>query len=446
MTDVPGSPAGNPGDLPPLGGNPTDPTIVQPITAAGAPFNPAPGGPVPKEDQPWYRGPGGIAAGAAVLVVLLGLLLFALFGGSDDNDSVVSTDVEDSVQLEITRMTRTEEGVPATLTATVIGPVARPADYGWILPPGAQAPEPAVGSTDASGKLKFAWAPVATPTPETTWSSTITITEVLPANATLTATSYECVLNRGDVKSNITIFVNISTEPVTEPRNVVYSFSGVKFVPGDSATCPILSGDMNVEPTTTTTPETTTTTPETTTTTPETTTTTVAPTTLPPTTAPPVTDPPVTDPPVTDPPVTDPPDQRATVLEIIENRADLSEFNDAIIVAQLGGKLSGPGPFTIMAPDNDAIQQLVNPPDLTDQAAAEAFVNAHVKTGVVLQRENLVNGEEITFDDGVVVHDIVVSGSTIMIGDAEVVDDPAAELADTGIVHTLGQTLIPPTS
>ncbi|WP_394936440.1 hypothetical protein, partial [uncultured Ilumatobacter sp.] len=257
MSDVPGSPAGNPGDLPPLGGNPTDPTIVQPITEAGAPFNPAPGGPVPKEDQPWYRGPGGIAAGAAVLVVLLGLLLFALFGGSDDNDSVVSTDVEDSVQLEITRMTRTEEGVPATLTATVIGPVARPADYGWILPPGAQAPEPAVGSTDASGKLKFAWAPVATPTPETTWSSTITITEVLPANATLLATSYECVLSRGDVKSNITIFVKTSTEPVTEPRNVVYSFSGVKFVPGDSATCPILSGD-------TTTPETTTTTPETT--------------------------------------------------------------------------------------------------------------------------------------------------------------------------------------
>ena len=166
---------------------------------------------VAEEDQPWYRSPGGIAAGAAVLVVLLGLLLFALFGGSDDDSSVVSTDVEDSVQLEITRMTRTEEGVPATLTATVIGPDARPADYGWILPSSAQAPEPAVGTTDESGKLKFAWAPVAKPAPATTWSSTITITEVLPANATLLAASYECVLNRGGVKSNITIFVKTST-------------------------------------------------------------------------------------------------------------------------------------------------------------------------------------------------------------------------------------------
>ena len=411
MTDVPGSPAGNPGDLPPLGGNPTDPTIVQPITAAGAPFNPAPGGPVPKEDQPWYRGPGGIAAGAAVLVVLLGLLLFALFGGSDDNDSVVSTDVEDSVQLEITRMTRTEEGVPATLTATVIGPVARPADYGWILPPGAQAPEPAVGSTDASGKLKFAWAPVATPTPETTWSSTITITEVLPANATLLATSYECVLSRDDVKSNITIFVKTSTEPVTEPRNVVYSFSGVKFVPGDSATCPILSGDMNVEPTTTTTPETTTTTPETTTTTPETTTTTPEP---------------------------------ETVLEIIQNREDLSLFNQAIIVAGLESDLKGPGPFTIMAPDDEAMKQLTDAPDLTDEATAKDFVNAHVLRGEELERDDFVDGKKITFEDGVE-RLVAVSGPTIMIENAEVLDEPAAEQADNGIVHTLNQTLIPPT-
>ena len=439
MTDVPGSHAGNPGDLPPIGGNPTDPTIVQPITEAGAPFNPAPGAPVPKEDQPWYRGPGGIAAGAAVLVVLLGLLLFALFGGSDDNDSVVSTDVEDSVQLEITRMTRTEEGVPATLTATVIGPVARPADYGWILPPGAQAPEPAVGSTDASGKLKFAWAPVATPTPETTWSSTITITEVLPANATLLATSYECVLSRGDVKSNITIFVKTSTEPVTEPRNVVYSFSGVKFVPGDSATCPILSGDMNVEPTTTTTPETTTTTPETTTTTPETTTTTPETTTTTPETT--TTTPETT---TTTPETTTTTPEPETVLELIQNREDLSLFNQAIIVAGLESDLKGPGPFTIMAPDDEAMKQLTDAPDLTDEATAKDFVNAHVLRGEELERDDFVDGEKITFEDGVE-RLVAVSGSTIMIDNAEVLDEPAAEQADNGIVHTLNQTLIPPT-
>ena len=413
MTDVPGPPAGNPGDVPSAGGNPTDPTIVQPVTAASAPFAPAPGGLIAEEDQPWYRSPGGIAAGAAVLVVLLGLLLFALFGGSDDDSSVVSTDVEDSVQLEITRMTRTEEGVPATLTATVIGPDARPADYGWILPSSAQAPEPAVGTTDESGKLKFAWAPVAKPAPATTWSSTITITEVLPANATLLAASYECVLNRGGVKSNITIFVKTSTEPVTEPRTAAYSFSGVKFVPGDFATCPILSGDMNVESTTTTTPETTTTTPETTTTTPETTTTVAPP-------------------------------EAATVLEIIENREDLSLFYEAIKVAGMESELKESGPFTIMAPNDEAMKQLADEPDLEDEAAAKDFVNAHVLEGEELERGDFVDGVKITFRDDVE-RLVKADGSTITIDDAEVLDDPAAERADNGIVHTLNKTLIPPT-
>jgi uncharacterized surface protein with fasciclin (FAS1) repeats len=420
MTDVPGPPAGNPGDVPSAGGNPTDPTIVQPVTAASAPFAPAPGGLVAEEDQPWYRSPGGIAAGAAVLVVLLGLLLFALFGGSDDDSSVVSTDVEDSVQLEITRMTRTEEGVPATLTATVIGPDARPADYGWILPSSAQAPEPAVETTDESGKLKFAWAPVAKPAPATTWSSTITLTEVLPANATLLAASYECVLNRGGVKSNITIFVKTSTEPVTEPRTAAYSFSGVKFVPGDFATCPILSGDMNVESTTTTTPETTTTTPETTTTTPETTTTTPETTT---TVAPP---------------------EAATVLEIIENREDLSLFYEAIKVAGMEIELKDSGPFTIMAPNDEAMKQLADEPDLEDEAAAKDFVNAHVLEGEELERGDFVDGIKITFRDDVE-RLVKADGSTITIDDAEVLDDPAAERADNGIVHTLNKTLIPPT-
>jgi uncharacterized surface protein with fasciclin (FAS1) repeats len=406
MTDVPGPPAGNPGDVPSAGGNPTDPTIVQPVTAASAPFAPAPGGLVAEEDQPWYRSPGGIAAGAAVLVVLLGLLLFALFGGSDDDSSVVSTDVEDSVQLEITRMTRTEEGVPATLTATVIGPDARPADYGWILPSSAQAPEPAVETTDESGKLKFAWAPVAKPAPATTWSSTITLTEVLPANATLLAASYECVLNRGGVKSNITIFVKTSTEPVTEPRTAAYSFSGVKFVPGDFATCPILSGDMNVESTTTTTPETTTTTPETTT-----------------TVAPP---------------------EAATVLEIIENREDLSLLYEAIKVAGMETELKDPGPFTIMAPNDEAMKQLADEPDLEDEAAAKDFVNAHVLEGEELERGDFVDGVKITFRDDVE-RLVKADGSTITIDDAEVLDDPAAERADNGIVHTLNKTLVPPT-
>jgi uncharacterized surface protein with fasciclin (FAS1) repeats len=291
-----------------------------------------------------------------------------------------------------------------------------------------------VETTDESGKLKFAWAPVAKPAPATTWSSTITITEVLPANATLLAASYECVLNRGGVKSNITIFVKTSTEPVTEPRTAAYSFSGVKFVPGDFATCPILSGDMNVESTTTTTPETTTTTPETTTTTPETTTTTPETTTTTPETT-------TTTPETT---TTVAPPEAATVLEIIENREDLSLFYEAIKVAGMEIELKDSGPFTIMAPNDEAMKQLADEPDLEDEAAAKDFVNAHVLEGEELERGDFVDGIKITFRDDVE-RLVKADGSTITIDDAEVLDDPAAERADNGIVHTLNKTLVPPT-
>jgi uncharacterized surface protein with fasciclin (FAS1) repeats len=314
-----------------------------------------------------------------------------------------------------------------------------------------------VETTDESGKLKFAWAPVAKPAPATTWSSTITITEILPANATLLAASYECVLNRNGVKSNITIFVKTSTEPVTEPRTAAYSFSGVKFVPGDFATCPILSGDMNVEPTTTTTPETTTTTPETTTTTtttPETTTTTPETTTTTPettTTTPETTTTTTTTPETTtttpETTTTVAPLEPKNVLEIIQNRPDLSLFYEAIIAAGLDSDLKGPGPFTVMAPYDEAMKQLSDEvlAGLTDGAAAKAFVNAHV-SAENLDRDALIelDDQKISFEDGVE-RLVTVTGLTITIDDAEVLADPAAELVENGIVHTLNKTLISPT-
>ena len=132
------------------------------------------------------------------------------------------------------------------------------------------------------------------------------------------------------------------------------------------------------------------------------------------------------------------------MLEIIQNREDLSLFNQAIIVAGLESDLKGPGPFTIMAPDDEAMKQLTDAPDLTDEATAKDFVNAHVLRGEELERDDFVDGEKITFEDGVE-RLVAVSGSTIMIDTAEVLDEPAAEQADNGIVHTLNQTLIPPT-
>lgn len=456
MSDVPGSDDGSFNDPLSPSADPSipsnDPTIVMPVTpglqpTAGAAMGV--GGPQFDEyevvEQPWYRKSGAQILIAVGALLLLGLGSFLLL--SNDSDAVVTTDVNDSVQLEILRMTLTEEAVPATLTATVSGPPARPAEYRWILPGDTPAPQPAVGTTDGAGRLKFAWAPIAAPADDSAWSSTVTLDEVLPPNATLTAPSYECVLERGDVTLNVTVTAEISPEPVTEPRTVRYSFGSVEFVTGDSLICPILSGDPNSETTTTVLTESSTTL--------------AAATTVPATTAVPTTLPPVT---------TAPPPEvttttaaatttttiaatstttvaiKTTVVELIEGRDDLTAFAAAITTSGLRDQLNAQDSVvTIVAPNDTAVAELLaspNPPDLTDSVSAQAFVLAHVKSGEVLTSTDLSMLTEITFDDRVN-RAVVVTGSTITIGGAEVIDPPDAT-ADTGVVHTLDRTLITP--
>lgn len=452
MSDVPGSNGGSFND--PLSSSadpsmpPNDPTIVMPVTpglqpTAGAAMGV--GGPQFDEyevvEQPWYRQPGTqilIAVGALLLLGIGGFLLL-----SNDSDAVVTTDVNDSVQLEILRMTLTEEAVPATLTATVSGPPARPAEYRWILPGDAQAPQPAVGTTDGAGRLKFAWAPIAAPADDSAWSSTVTLDEVLPPNATLTATSYECVLERDDVTLNVTLAAEISPEAVTEPRTVRYSFGSVEFVTGDSLICPILSGDPNTEATTTVLTDTSTTL--------------AAATTVPATTAVPTTLPPVTTAPApevttttaaattTTIAVTTTAAAKTTVISVIDGRADLSTFSSLIDRADLREQLSRQDEvFTVVAPNNAAIAALLaspNPPDLNDQATARDFVLAHVKTGQILNRSDIAAQPGITFDVGPE-QMVNAAVSPITIGGAGVIDADAA--AELGVVHTLDRTLITP--
>ena len=135
------------------------------------------------------------------------------------------------------------------------------------------------------------------------------------------------------------------------------------------------------------------------------------------------------------------------MLEIIQNRPDLSLFYEAIIAAGLDSDLKGPGPFTVMAPYDEAMKQLSDEvlAGLTDGAAAKDFVNAHV-SAENLDRDALIelDDQKISFEDGVE-RLVTVTGLTITIDDAEVLADPAAELVENGIVHTLNKTLIPPT-
>jgi uncharacterized surface protein with fasciclin (FAS1) repeats len=396
----------------------------------------------PLEDQPWYRKPGlviGLAVGA---IVLLGLLAFALLSGSDD-DEAVTTDGAVSMQITVNRTTDGDEPFATEQTASVTGPTDTPNGFIWVLPPNSIAPDPATAVTDGNGNVQFRWAPLEQLIDTEGWRSTLVITETLAPEVTLEATAFNCLLERtGEATQGIAMTADISTAPVTEERTVTYSFPGHEFAPGDRMSCAVVNGPLAPTPTTTTTvPESTTTVPETTTTVAATTTTTTVAATTTTTTA---VAPPATDPPATDPPATDPPTQPATVVEVIEANPDLSLFADAIEVAGLSEQLSGSGPFTIVAPNNTAIEQLLvgaTPPDLTDPATAKDFVLAYVLTGEELTSEDLAALTSITFDVGPEqVIDATVSPITI--GGAEVV--AADAMADTGVVHTLGQTFVTP--
>ncbi len=446
MTDVPGPPAGGPSDFPPPGATPNDPTTVQPVTAAGVPLAGAAGAAsmeeYPLEDQPWYRKPGPLAGLVIGALALLGLGAFALFSGSGD-DEAVTTDGAISMQITVTRTTGGDEPFATEQIATVTGPTDTPDGFIWVLPPNSIAPEPATAVTDGIGDVLFRWAPLEQLVDSAGWRSTLVISEVLAPNVTLGATEFNCLLERSGSTQGVPMTVDISASPVSEERLVTYSFPGHEFAPGDRMSCAVANGPLAPTTTTTTVPDPTTTVLETTTTVAETTTTTTTtvapPATDPPATDPPATDPPATDPPATDPPATAPPTQPATVLEIIEGNPDLSMFNDAITTADLRDQLSAPGSFTIVAPNDAAMG--ANPSDLTDQAAAKAFVLSYVNSDEALTSADLETRDDIKFDVGPV-RVIVVTGSTITIGGAEVVG--AEQVADTGVVHTLGQTLVTP--
>jgi len=442
-----------------------DPTAILPVTPApteaeqtvgDAPFAPPPADEyLLPEEQPWHKQPGVLTAIAVGVIAVLGIGGFLVFSGSDSNDdaSLATTDADVSVQLEVSRSTPTGDPVAATLTAQVVAPADRPADYQWTLPAGAQAPQPAVATTDADGRARFAWTPIAAPADDPSWSSTVTVEEVLPPNAVLTGDRFNCQLERNGNPTALAVDAAVDTTPITEERRVIYSFAEFQFVVGDSITCSILSGAQNVE-TTTTAPETSTTLPETTTT--EATTTTVAPTTLAPTTLPPTTLAPTTLPPTTLAPVpvvtaaattttttTEAP--KSTVVTVLAGLPDLSTFSNLIDRAGLREQLANQdASFTVVAPNNAAIAALLageNPPDLNDPAAAREFVLAHVKTGAILLGSDLAAQPTVTFDAGPE-RTVDAAVSPITIGGAQVVQADA--IADLGVVHTLDRTLVTP--
>jgi len=136
---------------------------------------------------------------------------------------------------------------------------------------------------------------------------------------------------------------------------------------------------------------------------------------------------------------------RRTVVDIIVESPDHNTAETAVIAADLQATLSGDGPFTVLAPTDDAFATL-DPVIL--QAALDdpsglltEVLTYHVLSGDIRSSDlsdgqvaMTVNGKDVT---------ITIDGGNVFVNDAQitVVD----LVADNGVVHVIDAVLLPPT-
>ena len=138
-----------------------------------------------------------------------------------------------------------------------------------------------------------------------------------------------------------------------------------------------------------------------------------------------------------------PPFMTTSIVDIAIANPIFSILVDLIILADLADVLSGPGPFTVFAPTNDAFSILdaETIDSLKDPANKDALVNIltyHVLPGIALSNtlvEGLMaqtlQGSEVT----------ITSLEPVMVNDARVVLTDV--LASNGVIHVIDTVLIP---
>ncbi len=130
------------------------------------------------------------------------------------------------------------------------------------------------------------------------------------------------------------------------------------------------------------------------------------------------------------------------VVELLSNNPDYSTLANLMNTAGLSNTLSGAGPFTVFAPNNAAFDAL--PQEQLDALAANPnllrqVLNYHVTAGELTTSE--LTTRQVNSLEGSTL-DIVVSGETVTVNGAQVVDPDL--LASNGVVQGINAVLIPP--
>lgn len=133
-----------------------------------------------------------------------------------------------------------------------------------------------------------------------------------------------------------------------------------------------------------------------------------------------------------------------TIPQVADDAGDFTTLLAAVEAADLGDTLSGPGPFTVFAPTDDAFAKI--PSDdlnaiLEDKELLTSILTYHVVSGevpaadvVTLDSATTVQGEDVSIE--------VVEGDVILNGYATVT---ATDIdASNGIIHVIDTVLLPP--
>lgn len=144
-----------------------------------------------------------------------------------------------------------------------------------------------------------------------------------------------------------------------------------------------------------------------------------------------------------------------TLVDVVVATESLSILKDAVIKTDLAETLSSEGPFTVMAPTNDAFVALLealgnnyNSLDDFDTAEEIALLKNillyHVVPSKVLAADLSAGPVGTAFTDNSI--EIIASGDTFVIGDASDVNANITAtdiMASNGVSHTIDKVLLP---
>jgi transforming growth factor-beta-induced protein len=161
--------------------------------------------------------------------------------------------------------------------------------------------------------------------------------------------------------------------------------------------------------------------------------------------APAATEAPADEPITTDAPVTT--DAPGTIVEVAVGAGDFTTLVAAVDAADLVETLSGEGPFTVLAPTDEAFATALTNLGLTaeellaDKELLTSVLTYHVIPGVVLAETVVtLDGQSVATVNGAEVA-ISVDGDTVMVNDATVI--AVDVLASNGVIHVIDTVLVP---